>query len=211
LPSKPASCQSSSVGLVASWAEVRLHQLRAPKCGTNTQTGMRQGCWRERLSGTRSERRCEWAAPEQSRGGARLFGPFHMSVCRGLLSNGPSSIDQLSRAFAGREQLERRRLSDGNFPTPPTKQNMAVWQGWGGTRTLSSSCRADAEWTLRRRRPARVGMTNHLTATLSSSAQGRACRPAWQRSVRKVKEEQHDGRSQKATTAPACGSGMMCP
>lgn len=59
LPSLPASLESSACrlhGLVASWAELGLHQLRARKGGTNAQTGMRQGCGRQRLSGTRSER-----------------------------------------------------------------------------------------------------------------------------------------------------------
>lgn len=69
---------------------------------------------------------CEWAAPEQSRGGARLFGPFHMSVCRALLSNGLASIDKLRKPSPAESELERRRLSDGIFPPPLTKQDRAA-------------------------------------------------------------------------------------
>lgn len=144
-----------------------------------------------------------------------------MSVCRGLLSNGPPSIAKLRKPSPAESELERCRLSDGIFPPPPTKQNRAVWQGCrdaqghGHLRMFLVAIRHPAMQTQERHGAEgnlqKVRMTKHLTAAFRESAQGPACSPAWQAGTQKPKQDQHDGSSQKATTAPACGSGMICP
>ena len=91
-------CQSSLCNCTDSWQAGlscgstncgRLKAAQVPKQAYGRDVGAR-GCQGREVRGDVSG-----AAPEQSRGGARLFGPFHMSVCRGLLSNGPPPIDKL--------------------------------------------------------------------------------------------------------------------
>lgn len=105
---------------------------------------------------------------------------------------------------------------------PPTKQNRAGWQGCrdaqghGHLRMFVAAIRHPAMQVQdrhgRRRKPAqKVRMTKHLTAAFRASVQGPACSPAWQKGTQIPKRDQHDGNSQKATTAPACGSGMIYP
>lgn len=107
-------------------------------------------------------RGCEWDAPEQSRGGARLFGPFHKSVCRGLLSNGPSPIDQLRKPSPAESDL-RGVDSPMKFSHPAHEtehggrdRGASDAQGLCHLRKFvlinSSSGHADAGWTWRWRK-----------------------------------------------------------
>lgn len=122
---------------------------------------------------------CEWAAPEQSRGGASLFGPFHMSACRGLLSNGPWSIDQLREPSPAESNL-RGVDSPMKISHPARETEHGGLAGVGDAQGLchlrkfvliirhlarachALPCRCRTQYSLRWDE-----MTKHLTATFS--------------------------------------------
>lgn len=206
---------------MASWAELGLHQLRARKGGTIAQTGIRQGCGRQRLSGTRSEKVV--SGPPLSRvvvgqGCLARFTCPCAEACCPMGHRQSTSFESLRRPRANLRGVDcpiefsrpRRRNRIGQ-----SGRGCRDAQGHGRLRMFVAAIRHPAMQAQDRHGAGgnlqKVRMTKHLTAAFRASAQGPACSPAWQTGTQIPKQHQHDGNSQKATTAPACGSGMISP